>query len=154
MLRVALPKGFSEVVDMFPLSHKFPISSFQEGCSGLEPGLWQPTQCSAVKRGVLFPFLPFQLTCRESTEHSAALFPCPTFQTALGPRKAQKPHPVLFSKTWSVHFLTRDIKACRITCNPSGTTQTGLSSLSETAAIILFPCCPKSFPFHHSLERC
>lgn len=39
MLRVALPKGFSEVVDMFPLSHKFPISSFQEGCSGLDPGL-------------------------------------------------------------------------------------------------------------------
>lgn len=39
MLRVALPKGFSEVVDMFPLSHKFPISSFQEGCSHLDPGL-------------------------------------------------------------------------------------------------------------------
>lgn len=39
MLKVALPRVFSEVVDMFPLSHKFPISSFQEGCAGLDPGL-------------------------------------------------------------------------------------------------------------------
>lgn len=39
MLKVALPRRFSEVVDMFPLSHKFPISSFQEGCAGLDPGL-------------------------------------------------------------------------------------------------------------------
>lgn len=39
MLKVDLPRGFSEVVDMFPLSHRFPISSFQEGCAGLDPEL-------------------------------------------------------------------------------------------------------------------
>lgn len=39
MLKVALLRGFSQVVDMFPVSHKFPISSFQEGCAGLDTEL-------------------------------------------------------------------------------------------------------------------
>lgn len=68
MLKVALPGGFSQVVDMFPLSHRFPIPSFQEGSAGLDTELGQPTQCSTVKRGVLLPFLPFQLMCKESRE--------------------------------------------------------------------------------------
>lgn len=68
MLKVALPGGFSQVVDMFPLSHRFPISSIQEGSAGLDTELGEPTQYTAVKRRVLVPFLPFQLTCRESRE--------------------------------------------------------------------------------------
>lgn len=39
MVKEALPRVFSQVVDIFPLSHIFPIFSFQEGCAGLDTEL-------------------------------------------------------------------------------------------------------------------
>lgn len=104
--------------------------------SPLSAQQWKEESCSL--------FSPSSSRSGKAESVKLLYFLVPHSKHTLSPRKAQKPHPKLFSKVWYVHFLTSDIKAQRIPCNPSGTPHAGFSSLSETAAII--PLLPQIIP--------
>lgn len=151
-LCLGISPGYRE---MFSLGHKTSYFLGQEGSAGL---YWHWTMIAtnsvltSEKRGPV-PFSSLLAHVRGEQKALISYFLASHPKQHSSPRKARKPRPTLVFKAWSVHVLTCDIKVWRAPRN-SPRSVTGLGSISETAPITLFPCCPKSLPFHHLLERC